>query len=148
VNTLDPIEAARADIVGSKHLIASVADDLSQHQQWLENYRVSEKRHACWLQFQEVRYQTELKRRATARSVIEIEAFGVDDGVVARLRALDGVDAVSIEQVEQAHVVAIQSQRGPAMIPALLAELGDIAVGRVVAREPTLEDAYVELVSS
>jgi ABC-2 type transport system ATP-binding protein len=80
--------------------------------------------------------------------VIEIEAFGVDDGVVARLRALDGVDAVSIEQVEQAHVVAIQSQRGPAMIPALLAELGDIAVGRVVAREPTLEDAYVELVSS
>jgi hypothetical protein len=34
------------------------------------------------------------------------------------------------------------------MIPALLAELGDIAVGRVVAREPTLEDAYVELVSS
>jgi ABC-2 type transport system ATP-binding protein len=90
----------------------------------------------------------ELKRRATARSVIEIEAFGVDDGVVARLRALDGVDAVSIEQVEQAHVVAIQSQRGPAMIPALLAELGDIAVGRVVAREPTLEDAYVELVSS
>ena len=69
VDTLDPIEAARADIAGSKHLIASVAGDLSQHQEWLKNYRVAEKRHARWLQFQELKYQTELKRRATARAV-------------------------------------------------------------------------------
>jgi len=69
VDTFDPIEAARADIAGSKHLIASVADDLSQHQEWLKNYRVAEKRHARWLQFQELKYQTELKRRATARAV-------------------------------------------------------------------------------
>jgi ABC-2 type transport system ATP-binding protein len=90
----------------------------------------------------------ELKRRATARSVIEIEAFGVDEAIVARLRALDGVDAVAVEQIEQAHVVAIQSQHGPAMIPALLAEFVGVTVARVVAREPTLEDAYVELVSA
>jgi ABC-2 type transport system ATP-binding protein len=90
----------------------------------------------------------ELKRRATARSVIEIEAFGVDDAIVGRLRALDGVDAVAVEQIEQAHVVAIQSQHGPAMIPALLAEFAGVTVARVVAREPTLEDAYVELVSA
>ena len=64
------------------------------------------------------------------------------------MRALDGVDAVSVEQIEQTHVVAIQSQHGPTMIPALLAEFGDISVGRIVAREPTLEDAYVELVSA
>ena len=69
VDTFDPIEAARADIAGSKHLIASVADDLSQHQEWLKNYRVAEKRHARWLQFQELKYQTERKRRATARAV-------------------------------------------------------------------------------
>jgi len=90
----------------------------------------------------------ELKRGATARSVIEIEAFGVDDRIVARLRALEGVDAVSVEQIDQTHVVAIQSQHGPALIPTLLAEFGDVGVGRIVAREPTLEDAYVELVSS
>jgi ABC-2 type transport system ATP-binding protein len=90
----------------------------------------------------------ELKRRASARSVIEIEAFGVDDVIVERLRALDGVDAVSVEQVDQAQLLAIQSQHGPTLIPALLAELGQVAVGRVVAREPTLEDAYVELVSA
>jgi hypothetical protein len=69
VDTLDPVEAARADIAGSKHLIASVTDDLSQHQEWLKNYRVAEKRHARWLQFQELKYQTELKRRTTARAV-------------------------------------------------------------------------------
>ena len=69
VDTLDPIEAARADIDGSKHLIAAVADDLSRHQEWLENYRVSEKRHTRWLQFQELRYQTELKRQALVRAL-------------------------------------------------------------------------------
>jgi hypothetical protein len=69
VDTLDPIEAARADIAGSKHLIAAVADDLSRHQEWLENYRVSEKRHARWLQFQELRYQTERKRQALVRAL-------------------------------------------------------------------------------
>ena len=90
----------------------------------------------------------ELKRRATARSVIEIEVFGVDDAIMTRLRALEGVDAVSVEQLEQTHIVAIQSQHGPALIPALLAEFVGVTVGRVVAREPTLEDAYVELVSS
>ncbi|HZQ80590.1 MAG TPA: ABC transporter ATP-binding protein [Gaiellaceae bacterium] len=90
----------------------------------------------------------ELKRRATGKSVIEIEAFGVDELVVERLRALEGVDAVSVEHVDQAQLVAIQSQHGPALIPALLAALGPITVGRVVAREPSLEDAYVELVST
>jgi ABC-2 type transport system ATP-binding protein len=90
----------------------------------------------------------ELKRRATARSVIEIEAFGVDDAIVARLRALDGVDAVAVEQIEQSHVVAIQSEQGLALLPVLLAEFAAVKIGRVVAREPTLEDAYVELVSA
>ena len=30
----------------------------------------------------------------------------------------------------------------------MLARLGDVRVGRVGAREPTLEDAYVELVTA
>jgi hypothetical protein len=69
VNTLDPIEAARADIAGSKHLIAAVADDLNRHQEWLENYLVSEKRHARWLQFQELKYRIERKRQALVRAL-------------------------------------------------------------------------------
>ena len=45
-DTLDPIAAAEAGIAGSKHLIASVADDLSQQERWLAHYQLAEKRHA------------------------------------------------------------------------------------------------------
>jgi len=40
----------------------------------------------------------------------------------------------------------VQSERGSELLQPLLHELRDASVGRVVAREPTLEDAYVELV--
>lgn len=44
-DTVDPIDAARNDIAGSKDLIASAVEDLSQHQRWLENYRAAETKH-------------------------------------------------------------------------------------------------------
>src|SRR5262245_7960239 len=56
----DPIAVAEADIAGSKHLIASVADDLSEHQRWLAHYRVAEKRRARRLKLQTLIYRTEL----------------------------------------------------------------------------------------
>jgi ABC-2 type transport system ATP-binding protein len=90
----------------------------------------------------------QLKEAASARSVIEIEAFGVDEPALDRLRAIDGVDAVGVEPIDQAQLIVVQSQRGPTLIAALLLALGDVTVARVTAREPTLEDAYVELVSS
>lgn len=67
-DTLDPVEAAEDDIAGSKDLIASVADEISQHQRWLENYRVSETKRARRLRRQELMYQLELRRRRTIRS--------------------------------------------------------------------------------
>ncbi|MGZ9111534.1 MAG: hypothetical protein ACXW3X_10720 [Rhodoplanes sp.] len=67
-DTLDPIEAAEDDIAGSKDLIASVADEISQHQRWLENYRVSETKRARRLRRQELMYQLEIRRRRTIRS--------------------------------------------------------------------------------
>jgi hypothetical protein len=81
IDTLDPIEAAEIDIAGSKDLIASVTDEISQHQRWIENYRVSEKRHARWLQFQEIRYQLELKRRALTRA---LKRFSLNLALLAR----------------------------------------------------------------
>jgi hypothetical protein len=65
----DPIEAAEDDIAGSKDLIASVADEINQHQRWLENYRVAEKERARRLKRQELMYQLELRRRRTIRSL-------------------------------------------------------------------------------
>jgi hypothetical protein len=80
-DTLDPVEAAEDDIAGSKDLIASVADEISQHQRWLENYRVSETKRARRLRRQELMYQLELRRRRTIRSA---KRFTLASLIVAR----------------------------------------------------------------
>jgi len=66
-DTLDPIAAAEARIAGSKHLMAAVADELSQQQRCLAHYQVAEKRHARRRQAHEVLYQLELRRRRLMR---------------------------------------------------------------------------------
>jgi ABC-2 type transport system ATP-binding protein len=76
-----------------------------------------------------------------------VEAFGVDDETVRRLRGLPGVTAVSIEDRDQAQVLTIQSPRGLALAQELPAWLEGAQIGRIEAREPTLEDAYVALVT-
>ena len=88
----------------------------------------------------------ELKRGIVDRNVIEIEAFGVPEASVDRLRLIEGVEAVSVEEQDQAQLIVVSSRRGPELIAPLLSALDGAGLGRVVAREPTLEDAYVELV--
>jgi ABC-2 type transport system ATP-binding protein len=90
----------------------------------------------------------ELKARVLDRTVIEIETFGVEERTMARLRAVDGVVTVGSETREQALVLLVQSRVGVELVPTLLRELDGTHVGKVVTREPTLEDAYVELVQA
>ena len=78
----------------------------------------------------------------------EIEAFGVDDATVARLRALDGVTAVTIEERDQAQLLIVQTTGDRELTAPLLAQLDGFEIGRVGSREPTLEDAYVALVTA
>ncbi|MBM3543389.1 MAG: hypothetical protein FJX44_02620 [Alphaproteobacteria bacterium] len=66
---LDPIDAAHTDIAGSKHLIASVSDDLTQHYRWIESNRSAEIKHKRRLKRQEVMYQLELHRRSLVRVI-------------------------------------------------------------------------------
>ncbi len=87
-----------------------------------------------------------LKANVTEGRVVEIEVFGVDEPAVERLRALEGVRSVGVEQREQAQVLVVQTD-GRELTHALLGHLDGAQVGRVSAREPTLEDAYVQLVS-
>ena len=68
--------------------------------------------------------------------------------MIERLRAVRGVAAVAVETRDQAQVVLVQSPVGAEIVQALLRELDGSTVGKVVTREPTLEDAYVELVRS
>jgi ABC-2 type transport system ATP-binding protein len=89
----------------------------------------------------------ELKRVVADRTVVEVEAFGVDERAIERLRALPGVTSVSVEEREHAQLVLVQSPRGLELSHELPRHLDGARVGRVVTREPTLEDAYVALVT-
>jgi ABC-2 type transport system ATP-binding protein len=89
---------------------------------------------------------SDLKGVVADRTVIEIETFGVDEETVERIRRVDGVTSVSIEDREQAQVLHVQSPAGTELTQSLLGLLDGTTVGRVAAREPTLEDAYVALV--
>jgi ABC-2 type transport system ATP-binding protein len=88
-----------------------------------------------------------LKGRVADRTIVEIEAFGAEDAAIERLRAVPGVSSVAVEEREQAQWLIVHSTRGSELVQPLVLELGGIRVGRVATREPTLEDAYVELVS-
>jgi ABC-2 type transport system ATP-binding protein len=88
-----------------------------------------------------------LKSAVADRTVIEIEAFGVAEETISRMRAMEGVTALSVEERDQAQVLLVQSPDGLEITHKLLAHLEGARVGRVITREPTLEDAYVALVS-
>jgi ABC-2 type transport system ATP-binding protein len=89
---------------------------------------------------------SELKAAVSDGTVVEIVTYGVDEPTLDRLRALDGVKSVSTETRDQAQVVIVQAAAGASLVQPLLASLDGVTVGKVVSREPTLEDAYVELV--
>ena len=72
--------------------------------------------------------------------------FGVSSDVVGRVHALPGVRTVVVEERGQAQVLVVGAESGAEVTPAVLSCLDGVRVGRVVTREPTLEDAYVELV--
>ncbi len=87
-----------------------------------------------------------LKSGVSSRTVIEIEAFGVSGDAVDRVRSVEGVEAVSVEERDHMQVLLVQSERGTKVTQGLLGHLGDVRLGRISVREPTLEDAYVALV--
>jgi ABC-2 type transport system ATP-binding protein len=88
----------------------------------------------------------ELKGRVAEGRVIEIEVFGVDETTVGRLRTVEGVTSVVVEDRDQRQLLVVQSAADRELTASLLAQLDGIEVGRVTSREPTLEDAYVALV--
>ena len=90
----------------------------------------------------------DLKSIVADKTVVEIETFGIAPETIERLRQAPGVASVSVEEREQAQVLHVQSAKGLELTHELLAMLDGTAVGRVAAREPTLEDAYVALVET
>ena len=89
----------------------------------------------------------DLKRGVGQGSVLEVEVYGVDEETIERVRGLSGVLAVSVEEREQAQVLVVQTQAEAELTSAILGHLNGGQVGRISQREPTLEDAYVALVT-
>jgi ABC-2 type transport system ATP-binding protein len=90
----------------------------------------------------------DLKEVVAERTIIELETFGATETAIDGVRALSGVAGVAVETRDQTQVVLVQSAVGGELVPQILRVLDSGAVGRVVMREPTLEDAYIELVRS
>jgi ABC-2 type transport system ATP-binding protein len=87
-----------------------------------------------------------LKSRVLDMNVVEVEIFGIPDATLEKLRSLPFVDALSVEDYDQKQMLLIQTARGAEAVPDILSAIDGQRVGRVVVREPTLEDAYVRLV--
>jgi len=90
----------------------------------------------------------ELKAGVVDGSVVEVEVFGVEERSVERVRELTGVRAVTVEDREQKQLLIVQTAPGLELTHAILSQLDGVSIGRVSSREPTLEDAYVALVTA
>jgi ABC-2 type transport system ATP-binding protein len=89
----------------------------------------------------------ELKGLVSTGRVLEVETFGVSDDAVADARAVGGVRTVAVEDRGQLQVLVVSCESGAEVTQSVLARLGETRVGRVSHRDPSLEDAYVELVT-
>ena len=90
----------------------------------------------------------ELKAGVADGSVVEVEVFGVEEGSVDRVKGIEGVRAVTVEERDQAQLLIVQTAPGLELTHAILSKLNGASIGRVSSREPTLEDAYVQLVTA
>ena len=88
----------------------------------------------------------ELKSHVAEGHVVEIEVFDAVDDRLDHVRAIDGVTSVSVEDGGHSQLVVVRTDAAATVTPAVLARLDGLSLGRVATREPTLEDAYVELV--
>ena len=88
----------------------------------------------------------ELKANVSDLGVVEVEVFGVDSESVDRVRALEFVDSVVVEQRDLRQLLRVQTRLGERAVAPIMAALAGAQFGRVAVREATLEDAYVRLV--
>ncbi|HEY7484455.1 MAG TPA: ABC transporter ATP-binding protein [Streptosporangiaceae bacterium] len=88
----------------------------------------------------------DLKAMVTAGQTIEIELHGLGAETFEPVRGVPGVRAVTVESRDQVQLLRVQADPDDALPGKLHALLGGAVVGRMTVREPTLEDAYVQLV--
>jgi ABC-2 type transport system ATP-binding protein len=90
----------------------------------------------------------ELKQNVSSGNVVEIEVFGLPDGFARGLRGEAGIHSVTVEERGQVQVLVVHFDPGVDHTQKVLEALEGNRLGRLITREPTLEDAYVELVEA
>ena len=90
---------------------------------------------------------SELKGLVSSGRVLEVVTYGVADGVLDSVRGVGGVRTVAVEDRGQLQVLVVGCEPGAEVTQSVLARLGQTRVDRVSHRDPSLEDAYVELVT-
>ena len=90
----------------------------------------------------------ELKARVSAGSVLEVEVFDALGDRLSVVEGLPGVRSLTLTTGENSQTLVVSVDAGADVTGSTLDALHGIRVGRVVTRQPTLEDAYVELVGS
>lgn len=88
-----------------------------------------------------------LKRFVQDITVIEVEAFGIVDTDIVSLRRRPEVKSVSANLEGERQTVRIQTPKGSEFIPEVTKLLSAAKIFDIRMKEPTLEDAYLRLVS-
>jgi ABC-2 type transport system ATP-binding protein len=88
-----------------------------------------------------------IKRMVENQGVVEFEVVGISADRVSALRTLPDVRSVSVTERDLAQLVTIHCANPSDLMTRLGAVLDGIAFERISSREPTLEDAYVQLIS-
>ncbi len=87
-----------------------------------------------------------IKRTVENQGVVEFEVVGMPEAAAAELRRLPGVTSVSIAEHELAQVVTVHCARPAEVMTQLGLVLDWVKPQKISSREPTLEDAYVQLI--
>ena len=88
-----------------------------------------------------------IKRMVENQGVVEFEVVGISADRVSALRTLPDVRSVSVTERDLAQLVTIHCANPSDLMTRLGALLDGVAFERISSREPTLEDAYVQLIS-
>jgi ABC-2 type transport system ATP-binding protein len=87
-----------------------------------------------------------IKKVVKDQGVVEFEVVGMPNERLAGLRGLPGVSSVAVAEHELAQVVTVHCTRPADVMTQLGVVLDGMRLDKVSSREPTLEDAYVQLI--
>ncbi len=89
-----------------------------------------------------------IKQVVAHLGVVEFEVEGMGPDRLGDLRRLPGVSSVAVSERELAQVVTVHTSQPTEVMTQLGVILDGLNLEKVTSREPTLEDAYVQLIGS